>query len=177
MEIKFTLNGAPVKVDAPVGISLLKLLRDTLGLTGAKPGCEIGECGACSVIVDNRLVNSCLLLAHQVDGSDVVTIEGIHAADGGPNDLQRAFIDAGAIQCGYCTPGLIMAGEALLAHTLTPTRDEIRGAIAGNLCRCGGYQQIVDAVEMAAAGRRKMEIGSEPPAKAEREPEREAQHA
>jgi carbon-monoxide dehydrogenase small subunit len=175
MEINFTLNGMPVKIDAPVGTSLLNLLRDTLGLIGAKPGCEIGECGACSVIVDNRLVNSCLLLAHQVDGSDVVTIEGIHAADGGPNDLQRAFIDAGAIQCGYCTPGLIMAGEALLAQTLTPTRDEIRGAIAGNLCRCGGYQQIVDAVELAAAGRRQASAHS--PVEGEREPEGEAQHA
>jgi carbon-monoxide dehydrogenase small subunit len=177
MEINFTLNGMPVKIDAPVGISLLNLLRDTLGLIGTKPGCEIGECGACSVIVDNHLVNSCLLLAHQVDGSNVVTIEGIHAADGGPNDLQRAFIDAGAIQCGYCTPGLIMAGEALLAHTLTPTRDEIRGAIAGNLCRCGGYQQIVDAVELAAAGRRQASAGSTSPAEAERELEGEAQHA
>ncbi len=177
MEIEFSLNGSPVKVDVPVGTSLLSLLRDTLGLTGTKCGCEIGECGACSVIVDKRLVNSCLLLAHQVDGSEVVTIEGIHAADGGPNDLQRAFIDAGAIQCGYCTPGQIMASEALLAQTLTPTRDEIRSAIAGNLCRCGGYQQIVDAVELAAAGRRQTSAGSASPTETEREPEGEAQHA
>jgi aerobic carbon-monoxide dehydrogenase small subunit len=176
MEINFTLNGTPVKIDAPVGMSLLSLLRDTLGMIGTKVGCEIGECGACSVIVDGRLVNSCLLLAHQADGASVVTIESIHAADGGPNDLQRAFIDAGAIQCGYCTPGLIMAGEALLANTLTPSRDEIREAIAGNLCRCGGYQQIVDAVELAAAGRRKA-AGSASPAEIMREPEGEAQHA
>jgi aerobic carbon-monoxide dehydrogenase small subunit len=171
MEINFTLNGTPVKIDAPVGLSLLSLLRDTLGMIGTKVGCEIGECGACSVIVDGRLVNSCLLLAQQVDESEVVTIEGIAAADGGPNDLQRAFIDAGAIQCGYCTPGLIMAGEALLARTLTPSRDEIREAIAGNLCRCGGYQQIVDAVELAAAERRKEAAG------VEGQPEGQVQHA
>ena len=155
MEIEFTLNGAPVKVDAPVGTSLLKLLRETLGLTGAKPGCEIGECGACSVLLNDRLVNSCMVLAHQAAGASVVTIEGIHDPDGGPNDLQRAFIDAGAVQCGYCTPGMVLAAEALLARDLSPTREEIRTAISGNLCRCTGYQQIVDAVEIAAAGRRR----------------------
>jgi len=160
MEIEFTLNGKPVKVDVPVGISLLKLLRDTLGLTGTKPGCEIGECGACSVLMNGRLVNSCLVLAHQVDGANVITIEGIHDVNGGPNDLQYAFIQAGAIQCGYCTPGMVLAGEALLARTLSPSREQIRASIAGNLCRCTGYQQIVDAIELTAAERRRSRQGA-----------------
>jgi carbon-monoxide dehydrogenase small subunit len=161
MEIEFTLNGAPVRVDVPVGTSLLTVLRDNLGLTGAKPGCEIGECGACSVLLNNRLVNSCLILAPQVGGASVVTIEGIHDPDGGPNDLQRAFIQAGAIQCGYCTPGMVLAGEALLSKTSNPTRDQIRASIVGNLCRCTGYQQIVDAIELTAAERRRQLQGTE----------------
>ena len=144
------LNGAPARVEAPADITLLKLLRDVLDLTGTKEGCGIGECGACSVLVDGRLVNSCLMLAPQVAGREVITIEGIHDPDGGPNDLQRAFIDAGAVQCGFCIPGMILAGEALLAANPAPTRAEIRAAIAGNLCRCTGYQQIVDAVEHTA---------------------------
>ncbi len=157
MRIEFTLNGQRTSVDVPSDISLLKLLRDVLNLTGVKCGCEIGECGACSVLLDGRLVNSCLVLAGQVGGRQVVTIEGLRAADGGPNDLQQAFIDCGAVQCGYCTPGMVLAGEALLARTLTPTRQEIRAAIAGNLCRCTGYQQIVDAIEATAKLRREGE--------------------
>lgn len=153
MKIEFVLNGSPVAVDAPASITLLKLLRDQLGLTGSKPGCEIGECGACSVIMDGQVVNSCLTLAPQVHGRTVITIEGVHAPDGGPNDLQRALVEHGAVQCGYCTPGMVMAGEALLARTLTPTREEIQAAIAGNLCRCTGYHQIVAAIEAAAARR------------------------
>jgi xanthine dehydrogenase iron-sulfur cluster and FAD-binding subunit A len=152
--ISFTLNGAPVSVDAPAHISLLKLLRDYLNLTGTKEGCGVGECGACSVLLDGRLVNSCQVLAPQAGGRQVVTIEGIHDPDGGPNDLQRAFIDDGAVQCGFCIPGMVLASEALLARTLHPTRAEIRAAIAGNLCRCTGYQQIVDAVEHTARSRR-----------------------
>lgn len=150
MIISFTLNGAPARVEAPADITLLKLLRDVLDLTGTKEGCGIGECGACSVLVDGRLVNSCLMLAPQVAGREVITIEGIRDPGGGPNDLQRAFIDAGAVQCGFCIPGMILAGEALLAASPTPTRAEIRAAIAGNLCRCTGYQQIVDAIELTA---------------------------
>ncbi len=153
MKIEFVLNGSPMVVDAPAGITLLTLLRDQLGLTGSKPGCEIGECGACSVIVDGQVVNACLTLAPQVHGRTVITIEGIHAPDGGPNDLQRALVEHGAVQCGYCTPGMVMAGEALLARTLTPTREEIQTAIAGNLCRCTGYHQIVAAIEATAARR------------------------
>jgi carbon-monoxide dehydrogenase small subunit len=154
MKIAFTLNGNPVSVEAPADISLLHLLRDHLGLTGTKEGCGVGECGACSVILDGRLVNSCLVLAPQASGRAVITIEGVRGADGGPNDLQRNFIDYGAVQCGYCIPGMVLAGEALLAHTLTPDRAEIRDAIAGNLCRCTGYQQIVDAIEATARERR-----------------------
>jgi carbon-monoxide dehydrogenase small subunit len=154
MNISFTLNGAPVAIDAPADISLLRLLHDYLGLTGTKEGCGIGECGACSVLLDDRLVNSCLVLAPQVGGRRVVSIEGVRGPDGGPNDLQQAFIDFGAVQCGFCTPGMILAGEALLARNLRPTRAEIRAAIAGNLCRCTGYQQIVDAIEATAARRR-----------------------
>ena len=153
MNIFLTLNGAPVSVDAPADISLLKLLRDYLNLTGTKEGCDIGECGACSVLLDGKLVNSCLVLAPQASGRQVITIEGIHAADGSPNDLQQAFIDYGAVQCGYCIPGMVLAGEALLARNLAPTRGEIRTAIAGNLFRCTGYQQIVDAIEVTAKSR------------------------
>jgi carbon-monoxide dehydrogenase small subunit len=157
MNIEFTLNGKKTRVEAPADITLLKLLRETLGLTGTKCGCEIGECGACSVLLDGRLVNSCLTLAAQVGGRKVVTIEGLHAPGGGPNDLQQAFIDYGAVQCGYCTPGMLLAGEALLARSHQPTRAEIREGIAGNLCRCTGYQQIVDAIQATAA--RRKEVG------------------
>lgn len=154
MKIHFDLNGQEVEVEASASTTLLTLLRETLGLTGAKPACEVGECGACSVIVDGRVVDSCLMLAAQVDGRRVVTVEGLVAAQDGPNDLQQAFLDAGAVQCGYCTPGFIVAAEALLARNSNPNRQEIRQGIAGNLCRCTGYHQIVDAVEMTAARRR-----------------------
>jgi len=154
MNIEFTLNGHPTSVEAPADISLLHLLRDYIGLTGTKEGCGVGVCGACSVLLDGQLVNSCLVLAPQAGGREVVTIEGVRGADGGPNDLQQNFIDHGAVQCGYCIPGMVLAGEALLAKSLTPSRAEIREAIAGNLCRCTGYQQIVDAIEITAIDRR-----------------------
>lgn len=153
MKIGFTLNNKLVTVDAPSGLNLLTILRDYLHLTGTKEGCGIGECGACSVLLDGRLVNSCLVYAQQVDGRKVVTIEGIRGEDGGPNDLQQAFIDQGAVQCGFCTPGMILAGEALLSENPAPNRQEIREAISGNLCRCTGYQQIVDAIEIVARKR------------------------
>jgi carbon-monoxide dehydrogenase small subunit len=154
MKIELTLNGQPMAVEAPADISLLHLLRDYIGLTGTKEGCGVGECGACSVLLDGRLVNSCLVLAPQAGGRKVVTIEGVRAAGGGANDLQQNFISHGAVQCGYCIPGMVLAGEALLARTLKPSRADIREAIAGNLCRCTGYQQIVDAIEATAAERR-----------------------
>ena len=153
MKIAFTLNGAPVTVETPADTTLLAVIRDELGLTGTKQGCEVGECGACSVLLDGRLVNSCLVLAAQAAGRQVTTIEGIRGPDGGPNDLQQAFIDYGAVQCGYCIPGMVLAGEALLAKQPRPTRADIREGIAGNLCRCTGYQQIVDAIQATAAKR------------------------
>jgi len=154
MLIAFSLNRKPVAVEAPPDITLLDLLRDYLNLTGTKEGCSVGECGACSVIMDGRLVNSCLVLAPQADGAEIITIEGIHAPDGGPNDMQQNFIDSGAVQCGFCIPGMVLAGEALLLHNSEPAREEIRVALAGNLCRCTGYQQIVDAIQATAAQRR-----------------------
>jgi carbon-monoxide dehydrogenase small subunit len=153
MRIDFLLNGSAVSVEVPDRTSLLSLLRDFQGLTGTKEGCGIGECGACSVLLDGRLVNSCLILAPQADGRQVTTIEGIRGQDGGPNDLQQAFIDQGAVQCGFCTPGMVLAGEALLKNNPNPSRAEIRQAIAGNLCRCTGYQQIVDAIQVTALKR------------------------
>lgn len=153
MIFNLTVNGSSWRVEAPADISLLHLLRDHLHLTGTKEGCGVGECGACSVLLDGKLVNSCLILAAQANDRDVVTIEGIHGEDGGPNDLQQAFIDYGAVQCGFCIPGMVLAGEALLQANLKPTRGEIREAIAGNLCRCTGYQQIVDAIQATAQKR------------------------
>jgi xanthine dehydrogenase iron-sulfur cluster and FAD-binding subunit A len=151
--ISFTLNGQPVQVTTSPDTSLLSVLRDHLGLTGTKEGCGIGECGACSVLLDGRLVNSCLTLAAQAGGRSVVTIEGVANPDGSPSDLQQAFIQSGAVQCGFCTPGMILAGEAILSANPHPSRIEIREAIAGNLCRCTGYQQIVDAIQVTAAHR------------------------
>jgi carbon-monoxide dehydrogenase small subunit len=153
MKIEFTLNGRPASFEAPADTSLLVALRDYLNMTGTKEGCGVGECGACSVLLDNVLVNSCLLLAAQAHGRSVVTIEGIRGLDGGPNDLQQAFIDYGAVQCGFCIPGMLLAGEALLARNPHPSRLEIRSAIAGNLCRCTGYMQIVDAIQATAQHR------------------------
>lgn len=153
MLLEFILNDREVAVNAPPDITLLTLLRDYLGLTGTKKNCEIGECGVCSVILDGSLVNSCMVLAPQVGGREVITIEGICGPDGTPNDLQENFIEYGAVQCGYCIPGMVLAGEALLRHNPQPTRADIREAISGNLCRCTGYQQIVDAIEATARGR------------------------
>jgi aerobic carbon-monoxide dehydrogenase small subunit len=156
MKIEFQLDGSAVSLDAPSDITLLKLLRDYVGLTGTKEGCGVGECGACSVILDGRLVNSCLTLAAQVIGRKVITIEGIRGPDGGPNDLQKNFIEYGAVQCGYCIPGMVLAGEALLARNPDPNRAAIREAISGNLCRCTGYQQIVDAIQATAKSRKEV---------------------
>lgn len=153
MKLEFLLNQQPVAVEAPPDITLLTLLRDYLNLTGTKEGCEVGECGACSVILDGQVVNSCMVLAPQVAGRELITIEGIHGPDGGPNDLQENFIDYGAVQCGFCIPGMVISGEALLHHNPQPIRSEIRLALAGNLCRCTGYQQIVDAIEATALSR------------------------
>jgi aerobic-type carbon monoxide dehydrogenase small subunit (CoxS/CutS family) len=158
MLIHFLLNGRPTDVDVPADMTLLTLLRDQLDMVGTKCGCEIGECGACSVILDGAVVNACLVLAPQVTAHSVVTIEGIRGADGGPNDLQEAFIEAGAVQCGFCTPGMIVAATALLQKHNHPTREQTIEGLSGNLCRCTGYQQIVDAVALVASRRAGEEV-------------------
>ncbi|MEA3310435.1 MAG: (2Fe-2S)-binding protein [Chloroflexota bacterium] len=154
MELNFVLNGQPLTLtEVDEKTTLLQLLRDRLGLTGTKRGCDTGVCGACSVLVDGRLVKSCRTSPSQVAGHEVTTIEGLHGPDGGLSDLQTAFLEYGAVQCGFCTPGMVIAAEALLRRNPHPTRAEIRRGIAGNICRCTGYQQIVDAIEAAAARR------------------------
>ena len=158
MRIGFTLNGAPVCVEAPGTVSLLTLLRDYCRLTGTKRGCDIGECGACTVIMDGRAVNSCCVFAIEADGSTVETIEGIGTADE-PHPLQQAFIDAGAIQCGYCTPGMIMAAKALLDRDPHPTREEIHAAMSGNLCRCSGYEGQLRGIMNFLAWKKQKEEG------------------
>ena len=155
-EISCTLNGAVRRLTVRPNMTLLDLLREEIGLTGTKRGCDVGECGACTVLLDGRAVNSCLVLAPQVDGREVVTVEGL-APLGRLVPLQESFIDHGAVQCGFCTPGMLMSAKDLLDHTAAPAEKEIREAIAGNLCRCTGYQQIVEAIEDAA--RRKNEGG------------------
>ena len=147
--VQFTLNGQEVRVETPPAFTLLRLLRERLGLTGTKPGCERGECGACTVLLDGEPVNSCLILAPQVEGREVLTIEGL--AEGEKlNPIQEAFIEESAVQCGYCIPGMIMSAKALLNTNPEPSRDEIKTAISGNLCRCTGYAKIIRAIEVAA---------------------------
>jgi aerobic carbon-monoxide dehydrogenase small subunit len=150
MKVSCTVNGeARAAGDVRDDESLLDLLRERLGLPGTKNACEQGECGSCSVYLDGTLVCSCLVLAGQAEGRDIVTIEGLgDVADLHP--IQQAFIDAGAVQCGFCTPGLIMSAHELLSRVADPGDDEIREALAGNLCRCTGYQKILDAVHLAA---------------------------
>ncbi len=143
--VEFTVNGVAQTIEVFPMTRLLDVLREQLELTGAKEGCGEGECGACSILLDGELVNSCLIPAAQVDGSTITTIEGLAS---GP--LQEAFLRMGAAQCGICTPGMMMAASHLLQRKKHPTRDEIREALAGNLCRCTGYQKICDAVEAAA---------------------------
>jgi aerobic carbon-monoxide dehydrogenase small subunit len=150
MKIELTVNGERHEADVWGGESLLFTLREQLGLPGSKNACEQGECGSCSVLLDGVLVCSCLVLAAQAQGHEVVTVEGI-APDGSMHRVQEAFVAAGAVQCGFCTPGLIVATVDLLEHTPSPTDDEIREALSGNLCRCTGYQKIFDAVRAAAS--------------------------
>ncbi len=150
--MKITVNGAGHDLDADPGETLLHLLRERLGLTGTKNACEQGECGSCVVLLDGAPVCSCLVLAGQADGCEVTTIEGVAGADGQLHPVQQAFIDAGAIQCGFCTPGLVLTVIDLLGHIPVPTDDEVREALAGNLCRCTGYQQVLAAVRLAADG-------------------------
>ena len=147
--ITIQLNGAAREFTVGEQETLLHVLREKAGLTGAKKGCDLGECGACTVIMDGRAVNSCCVFAVSADGKRVETIEGIGTEEH-PHPLQQAFIDAGAIQCGFCTPGMIMAAKALLDRNPHPTKEEVRQAMSGNLCRCTGYERIERAIGMAA---------------------------
>jgi carbon-monoxide dehydrogenase small subunit len=149
MRLAVRVNGERREADVWPGESLLFALREHLGLPGSKNACEQGECGSCSVLLDGTLVCSCLVLAAQADGRDVLTVEGI-AADGRLHAVQEAFAQTGAVQCGFCTPGLVVATVDLLRANADPTDDEIREALSGNLCRCTGYQKIFDAVRLAA---------------------------
>jgi len=148
-QLALTVNGETWDVVVPVHKTLLEVLREDLNLTGTKHGCELGECGTCTILVDGEPVLSCLALPVECQGRQIKTVEGM--ADGGRlHPLQQAFAELGAAQCGYCTPGILLTAEVLLAENPTPTRDEVRVALAGNLCRCTGYTKILDAVELAA---------------------------
>jgi carbon-monoxide dehydrogenase small subunit len=158
MTWQLTVNGSPAEVDAPGMRRLLDVLREDLGLTGTKEGCGEGECGACTVLIEGEVAVSCLVPVCQVDGLSIRTVEGLAdgvGSDGAPvlGPLQRAFLETGGAQCGICTPGMLIAGEAFLASGVEPTNDAIRDAIAGNLCRCTGYTKIVEAIALAATWR------------------------
>lgn len=149
VEVRMMINGQALTVTVPGGECLLDTIRERLHLTGTKEGCGVGECGACTVILNGRAVNSCLVLTAQCDGAEIMTVEGL-AEDGEMHVLQRAFVEHGAVQCGFCTPGMLMSAKALLDADPHPDRHKIRQAIAGNLCRCTGYEQIVQAIELVA---------------------------
>jgi aerobic carbon-monoxide dehydrogenase small subunit len=156
MRVSFTVNGSPVQADDVwPGESLLYVLRERLGLPGSKNACEQGECGSCTVYLDGVTVCACLVAAGQAEGREVGTVEGLHAGGSGSGEdelhpVQQAYLDAGAVQCGFCTPGLLVATHDLLAHHPHPSDPEIREALAGNICRCTGYEKILDAVRLAA---------------------------
>jgi aerobic-type carbon monoxide dehydrogenase small subunit (CoxS/CutS family) len=149
VRIALTVNDEAREALAPVHKTLLEVLREDLGLTGTKHGCELGECGTCTVLVDGEPVLSCLVLPVEVEGRRITTVEGM-AQGGRLHPLQQAFAELGAAQCGYCTPGILLTATALLAERASPTRQEVKEALAGNLCRCTGYTKILDAVELAA---------------------------
>lgn len=144
--INVTINGELRELVVEPYRTLLDALRNEAGLTGAKKGCDVGDCGACTVLLDRKPVNSCLVLAVEVEGSEIVTIEGLMSSDGSLHPLQENFLRLGAAQCGFCTPGMIMSAKALLDENSHPSEDEVRFAIAGNICRCTGYAKIVEAV-------------------------------
>lgn len=149
-EITFNLNGENISISIDIRKSLLEMLREDFGLTGSKEGCGVGECGACSVSVDGQVIDSCIYLAVWADGKTIVSIEGLAHEDGSLSAIQKSYVDTGAVQCGFCTPGLIVSTTEFLKENPTPTRQEIRQGLAGNLCRCTGYQKIIDAVENTA---------------------------
>ena len=149
-KISFILNGSPVVIETDTARRAVDALREDLGLTGVKEGCGSGECGACSILVDDVVRLSCIMTAAQLEGRKVVTIEGV-GRDGELHPVQRSFVECGAIQCGFCTPGMVIASVGLLKENPDPTREEIRAGLSGNICRCTGYEKIIDAVEDAAA--------------------------
>ncbi len=149
ISVTFTLNGDLVTAEVPPNWTLLKTLREYFELTGPKEGCGVGECGACTVIVDGDAINSCIYPIPEVEGKSVTTIEGVADKDGTLHPLQKAFLENNGVQCGFCTSGMIMSAKALLDENSEPTEDQIRASIAGNLCRCTGYVQIVDSIEKA----------------------------
>ncbi|HEX6298938.1 MAG TPA: (2Fe-2S)-binding protein [Acidimicrobiia bacterium] len=146
--ITVTVNAVRHAITVPTSMTLLEMVRSRLGLTGSKECCSVGECGACTMILGDEPVNSCLILAVEADGTSVITIEGIGAA--GMSPLQKSFVEAGAVQCGFCIPGMVVAATALLERVADPTLDEVQEALSGNLCRCGGYSRICSAVQRAA---------------------------
>jgi aerobic-type carbon monoxide dehydrogenase small subunit (CoxS/CutS family) len=148
--MRFTLNGQPVSYDGSGARRLLDVLREDLGKTGTKEGCGEGECGACSVLIDGQVVDSCLVAVGQVEGREIVTVEGLALQDGKLSKLQQAFITYGAAQCGICTPGMLLAAHVLLQRTRRPGVDDVREGLAGNLCRCTGYTKIIEAVVSCA---------------------------
>lgn len=150
IELNIKVNNKDYKLFVASNKRLLDVLRDDLGLTGVKEGCAIGECGACTVIVNGKNVCSCMILAGQAEGSEITTIEGLEGLKGELHPLQEAFIETGAVQCGFCTPGIILSSLTLLRRNLDPTAEEIKEAISGNFCRCTGYKQIIEAVQLAA---------------------------
>jgi carbon-monoxide dehydrogenase small subunit len=153
MNISFNLNGKHYSLNVPVNITLLQILRETAGLTGTKKGCDKGECGACTVLFNGVTANSCLIIAPQVDGSLIITIEGIGTIEN-PHPIQKAFVEEGAVQCGFCTPGIVVSTYDLLNKKPKPTDNEIREALSGNLCRCTGYIKIFNAVRKASGEER-----------------------
>ncbi len=158
-----TINGTVYTIDGPtLDKRLVEFLREDLDLTGAKNACDIGACGACSIVVNGEIQKICTSILRDLEDADVLTIEGMAQPDGTLHPLQEAFLQAGAVQCGFCTPGMIMTAHAFLLKNPTPTREQIRRALYGNLCRCTGYQQIVDAVEMAAVAYREGRPGVRP---------------
>ena len=150
--VRFRLNGIAFERDVPAGWTLLQLLRDGLGYTGTKCGCEVGECGACTVLLNGEAVNSCLVLASQLDGAQVWTIEGVAPSGGRElHPVQQAFVESGAVHCGFCTPGMVMSVLGLFLKSPNPTEAEMKGAVDGNLCRCTGYAQVMDALKSSAS--------------------------
>jgi len=159
IEIQFNLNGKDMKLKVPANRRLIDLLREDLHLTGTKEGCGIGECGACTVILNGKAVNSCLILAGQIQGANVMTVEGLSEGDT-LHPLQENFLQHGAVQCGFCTPGMLMSAYALLNENPNPSEEDIKEAIAGNLCRCTGYKQIISAIKETTRENKKISIHS-----------------